>query len=248
MRTRFVGELQLLHRSFIGMGELTLDAVSHALDCLSRNEGASYERATHLESAVDDRGRKVHDRALEILVLKSPVAEDARLVTGILESSVELEQIADYAYEIAGLAFRTNSPSIVQFVSEVVTVGAKVRELLVIGIDSWRHPDRELTRSVRSKQSLIREQTRGVSASLDQLISDPGNVHVYVNLVLVCRHFERITRHVYQVAEHAAAAAPTEHNNDLETGRLIRSFLNEHGSSTLPPHLRQFGDSSDQYR
>jgi len=36
----------------------------------------------------------------------------------------------------------------------------------------------------------------------------PGDVTAYVNLLLICRHLERITRHAVCVAEQAAEAAP----------------------------------------
>jgi phosphate transport system protein len=107
-----------------------------------KTEGATYEQATELESQIDDSNRSIHDQCLTILTLQSPVAGDARLVTGILECIVDLEQIADYAYEVSELAVRTGRRPISQLFTQVVTVGEKVCEMLTIALDSWRHLDR----------------------------------------------------------------------------------------------------------
>jgi len=207
-RAHFVTELELVHQNVIAMGELTLKSVAHCVDCLTKAEGATYERATELESKIDDMNRTVHDEALAILVLQSPVARDARLITGILGSVVDLEQIGDYAYEISDLVFQTDRRPTAQVLSQIVVTGKKVCEMLASALDAWRHLDRTLGLSIRATEESIRNDCRTLIEKLYQLSSAPADAQIYVNLILICKHFERMARHIIYVADHAAAAAP----------------------------------------
>ena len=210
VRVHFIGKLESVHRDLISMGELTLKGIAHSLDCLLRTEGATYERATELESNVDDWSRTILDQALEILVLQSPVAGDARLITGVLESVIDLEQIADYTYEISDLAFQTDRCPTNQLLSQIVAAGEKVRDMLANALDSWRRLDRALGLSVRTTEASTRNDCRALTERLYQLISARADAQIYVNLILICKHFERMARLIVYVAEQAVSAAPAE--------------------------------------
>lgn len=209
-RAHFVSKLESVHQNMLSMGELTLKSISHSLALLKRAEGAAYEEATELESKIDDWSRTVHDQALEILVLQSPVAGDARLITGILESVVDLEQIADYAYEISDLAVQIDRRPTTQLLSQVVALGEKTREMLASALDSWKQRDRALGLSVRAGEASIRNDCRALTERLYQLTSAPADAQIYVNLILVCKHFERMARHIVYVSDQAASGAPPE--------------------------------------
>ena len=44
---------------------------------------------------------------MSVITLQAPVARDARLVTGVLDATVDLELIGDYAYEMVTLSIRS---------------------------------------------------------------------------------------------------------------------------------------------
>src|ERR1035438_134898 len=210
IRAHFVGELEALHQNLISLGDPTLKSVEQCMRCLTKAAGATYEQATELESKIDDSSRFVHDRALGILILQSPVAGDARLITNILESVVDLEQIADYAYEISDLAFQTDRRPTIQLLSQVIATGGKVHTMLMSALESWRQLDRALGLSVRSREAPIRTDCHTLTERLYQLTSAQADAQVYVNLIFICKHFERMARHIVYVAEQAASAAPPE--------------------------------------
>ena len=210
VRVHFVGKLESVHHDLIHMGELTLESIAHSLDCLLRTEGATYERATELESNVDDWSRTIRDQAVEILVLQSPVAGDARLITGVLESVIDLEQIADYTHEISDLAFQTDRCPTSQLLSQVVGTGERVGDMLANALDSWRRLDRALGLSVQTAEASIRDYCRAVTERLYELISARADAQIYVNLILICKHFERMARLIVNIAEQAVSAAPAE--------------------------------------
>ena len=95
-----------------------------------------------------------------------------------------------------------------QILSQISEIGAKIREILA-AIDSWRNEDKELALSARPREATIRAECQALADEVSQLTSAPGDVTAYVNLLLICRHLERIMRHAVCVADQAAEAART---------------------------------------
>ncbi len=162
-----------------------------------------------MESQTDHQHRVIHDQCLNLITLQAPVARDARLVTGVLDAIVDLELIGDYAYEMVALASPKQGRPPSQMVSQIGEIGAKIREILSTAIRCWRDADRALALSARPREAAIRAECHAFSEKVSQLTSAPGDVTAYVNLLLICRHLERILRHAVCVAEQAAEAAGT---------------------------------------
>ena len=207
MRARYAGELESVRQNLIAMGETTIALLAEALRAVVDPNPGCAARASELEARTDHQHRLIHDQCLSVITLQAPVARDARLITGALDAIVDLELIGDYAYEMVGLvpAKQGRLPS--QILSQISEIGAKIREVLSAAIDRWRNEDRGLALSARPREAAIRAECQALADKVSLLTSAPGDVTAYVNLLLICRHLERITRHAVCVAEQAAEAA-----------------------------------------
>jgi phosphate transport system protein len=208
MRTRYVGELESVRQNLIAMGETTIALLAEALGAVVDPTPNRAAKASELESQTDHQHRLIHDQCLNLITLQAPVARDARLITGALDAIVDLELIGDYAYEMVGLASAKQGRPPSQMLNQVAEIGAKIGEILSAAIDSWRNEDRGLALSVRPREAAVRAECHALAEKVAQLTSAPGDVTAYVNLLLICRHLERIMRHAVCVAEQAAEAAP----------------------------------------
>jgi len=208
MRTRYVSELESVRQNLAAMGETTNELLAEALNAVVNPNPDSSARASELESETDHQHRVIHDQCLNLITLQAPVARDARLLTGALDAIVDLELIGDYAYEMVGLAQPKQGRPPSQMLSQVAEIGTKTREILATAIQSWRSADRSLALSARPREAALRAECHALSEKVSQLTSAPGDVTAYVNLLLICRHLERILRHAVCVAEQAAEAAP----------------------------------------
>jgi phosphate transport system protein len=208
MRTRYAGELDAVRQNLIAMGETTMALLAEGLRAVvdPSPDGAAW--ASELEARTDHQHRLIHDQCLNLITLQSPVARDARLITGALDAIVDLELIGDYAYEMVGLGSAKQGRLPSQILSQISDIGAKIREILAAAIESWRNQDKGLALSARPREAAIRAECHALAEKVALLTSAPGDVTAYVNLLLICRHLERIMRHAVCVAEQAAEAAP----------------------------------------
>ncbi|SPE32589.1 putative Phosphate-specific transport system accessory protein PhoU [Candidatus Sulfopaludibacter sp. SbA3] len=207
-RTHYVEELESVRQNLIQMGETTISLLGEAIAAVADPTYGSAARASELEARTDHQHRLIHDQCLNLITLQAPVASDARLVTGVLDAIVDLELIGDYGYEIVTLssAMKRRPPS--QICSQISELGARVRSNLIAAVESWRHETTNPAPCIRPEEAAIRLECSAVYDKLAQLISGPGEGAVYVDLMLICRHLERILRHAICVASQAADAAP----------------------------------------
>ncbi len=207
-RTYYDQELESVRQGVVQMGETTLSLLGEALQALADPQPGLVARASELEARTDHQHRLIHDQCLRLITLQAPVARDARLVTGILDAIVDLELIGDYAYETATLCSEMDGRPPSQILSQISEVAVKIQECLTAAIESWRNSDRTQGLSVRPQEGPIRVECGALYQKLSQLTAGPGDATIYMNLMVICRHLERILRHAVSVADQAAEAAP----------------------------------------
>lgn len=207
-RAHYVQELESVRQSLIQMGETTLALLGEALHAVSGEGSGSTERASELESQTDHQLRTIREQCLSLITLQAPVARDARLITGILDAIVDLELIGDYAYEIVTIAgsIKHRPPSAIM--SQISEIVRGTRGALLTALGGWSSENAGAVLCAAPQVAVIRAECRTLYDKLAQLAAGPGDAMPYVNLLLICRHLERISRHAACIADQAAGAAP----------------------------------------
>jgi phosphate transport system protein len=207
-RTVYFAELESVRQNLIAMGKTTLSLFDEALRAFMEPTQNVSARASELEAQTDHQHRVIHDQCLNLITLQAPVARDARLVTGILDAIVDLELIGDYCYEMVTLSASLQRRPPVQIVVQLSDLAQRVRGVLQSAIDCWRGNQPESP--VRSGEAAIRNDCNALYEELSQLISEAGDSAASVDLMMICRHLERILRHALCVADQAVGAGPLE--------------------------------------
>jgi phosphate transport system protein len=207
-RTLYMQELESVRQHLIQMGETATALLTEAIRAVSVGGSASAERARELEAKTDHQLQIIHDQCLRLITLQAPVARDARFVTGVLDAIVDLELIGDYAWEIVTISGTMEHRPPHPIMSQISGIGSRTLEILSVAIDGWRSEEVAEGLPVGPQAVAIRVDCQTLYGKLAQLTSAPGDAMPYVNLMLICRHLERISRHAACVAEQAAGAAP----------------------------------------
>ncbi len=204
-----IQELLSVRHNLVEMGETALALLAEALSAIADSKSDHSPQASELEARTDHQERTIHDRCLDIITLQSPVASDARLVTGVLDAIVDLELIGDYAYEIVLLSSSMHCRPPSQVLAQTLALGAETQECLSDAVDSWRTLDRAQALAVRPRTIQIRAESAALYETLSQLTSGSRVATTYVVLMQICRHLERIVRHAANIGDAAADAVPT---------------------------------------
>ena len=208
MRRHYIEELEAVRQDLVEMGQTTISLLDEMTRAVADPIPGPSERASELEAQTDHQHRLIHDECLNLIALQAPVAGDARLVTGILEAIVDLELIGDYGYEIVKLTSDLDHKPPAQVTAQVAETADQVRQLLSSAVESWSNWDRAQALSLRSQAAPIRDECERLFSTLSQSVAAFEDGVALVDLMLVCKHLERILRHTVSVAEQAAEAAP----------------------------------------
>jgi hypothetical protein len=92
--------------------------------------------------------------------------------------------------------------------NQLSAIASGIREVLLIAMGSWNNEEAAQGLSAGSQVPAIRADCQALYGKLSQLALGPGDTMPYVNLLLICRQLDRISRHDACVAEQAANAAP----------------------------------------
>jgi phosphate transport system protein len=208
-REHYTAELDRTRLDLIDMGELAEKALAYAFESLTKSDRAVAGQVRNLEAEIDAFNKSVYERCLSLLTLQAPVAGDARLITGILGASVDLELIGDYAAEIAGIALEMSSKPVSAALNDLVDAAKRVQDMLSQALNSWRSLDRDMGLSIRPMQNLVKTDCQHLVEKLTRLSATSRDNSAYVSLILICKYLERIASHAVNVAEQAASAVPS---------------------------------------
>ncbi|HET6771256.1 MAG TPA: phosphate signaling complex protein PhoU [Actinomycetota bacterium] len=204
-RRHFHEELEGLELSLLGLGELTEQAVSRAVDLLETRDEEQAAALIADDDIIDERYLDVENRWLELLALQTPVAGDLRLISSILHVNLHLERIGDMAVNIAKLITATRHlPTNKTIVSHLVEMGDVVRRMVRSAMESFARRDLDLALSLPSMDEPVDRLNRGMYREVAACAGDPELLDWAVRMMVVSRQLERVGDQAVDIAEQVA--------------------------------------------
>lgn len=203
VRIEFQKELETLHQEIIRMGALVEAAINEAVLALMDLDCERAERVIAGDDVIDEMEREIDRKCVEIIARQQPVASDLRDITSTLKLITDLERIADHASDIServiamcGQAERIPVPYDVSRMAEFS------RNMLREALDSYVSRNEEQATRTIEMDVQVDEMYDRIKTYLVHLMKvDPQNVEQMVELLLICKYFERISDHAQNVAE-----------------------------------------------
>lgn len=204
-RRHFHDELEALELSLLGLGELTEQAVSKAVDLLETRDPDQAAALIAGDDIIDERYVEVENRWLELLALQTPVAGDLRLISSILHINLHLERIGDMAVNIAKLIAATRKlPTNKTIVSHLLEMGDVVRSMVRTAMESFARRDLDLALSLPSLDEPVDRLNRGMYREVAACAGDPELLDWAVRMMVVSRQLERVGDQAVDIAEQVA--------------------------------------------
>ncbi|HEV2906314.1 MAG TPA: phosphate signaling complex protein PhoU [Actinomycetota bacterium] len=204
-RRHFHESLEGLELSLLGLGELTEQAVSKAVDLLETRDQEHAAALIAGDDIIDERYIDVENRWLELLALQTPVAGDLRLISSILHINLHLERIGDMAVNIAKLIVATRTlPTNKTIVSHLLEMGDVVRHMVRTAMESFARRDLDLALSLPSLDEPVDRLNRGMYREVAACAGDPELLDWAVRMMVVSRQLERVGDQAVDIAEQVA--------------------------------------------
>ncbi|HSJ51222.1 MAG TPA: phosphate signaling complex protein PhoU [Actinomycetota bacterium] len=201
-RSHFHEELERLELQLLTLGELAGSAVRSAVDAVVQHDDVLAEKVIAGDDEVDQLYLDLDQGIISLLALQAPVAQDLRLVSVIMHSSLHLERVGDQAVNIAKIYLVTRdlpaSATIVQLIAEM---GDIVVEMIRTAMDALRRRDRELCLKLPAMDDPVDRMNRNMHFEVAKLADDPKALDWGMHMNLAARALERVGDNAVDIGE-----------------------------------------------
>ena len=235
MKRFFDKELDSFQAKLQCMGKLAIENVQGAVSALLNHDLEQAKAVVSKDDAIDTLEVEIDHEAIRYLSLRSPLAEDLRLVTIGMKASHDFERIGDEATAIAKRAVKlANRPAIDNFF-DIPRMAELTLDMLRDSLDSFIKRDMDKAHKLfirdRVVNDLNRENARCIKAHIQEV---PSLSPAGIELLFVAKSLEKVADHATNIAEELIFLVNGEDLRHTEkASRARRSTVKKTNRKTL---------------
>lgn len=203
VREEFERELVKIHEMIVRMGTATLYAISSAVEALVELDTTKAQQIIDHDDIVDQMERDIDQACLEMIIRQQPVAADLRDAVSTLKLITDLERIADHAADICEkVLVLAQFDHCIVIPADVIRMSDYSKIMIKSALDAYVSKDESAAVSVVDMDDKVDALYVKIKTYLiDRMRRDPAQVDGLVELLTICKYFERISDHAQNVAE-----------------------------------------------
>ena len=196
-------ELEGLTAELSRMGGLAEVEVSDSVRAIARRDVALAQAVIARDARLDEIETEIERRAIRMIALRQPVADDLRRTVAALKISSNLERCGDLAKNIAKRALViAESDPLTPLTRSIERMGELVSARLKDVLDAFAARDIDRARTVWQRDQEVDEHYDSIFRELlTYMMADPRTITACAHLLFVAKNLERIGDHATNIAE-----------------------------------------------
>ena len=196
-------ELNHLAADVARMGGLAEAGVADALDAITRRDLSVVQTVIERDLKLDALDGEIEKRAIRLIALRQPVAQDLRRTVAAMKIASNLERIGDLAKNIAKRgAVLVDSEPITPLTRSIERMGRLVATRLKNVLDAYTAGDLDRAVAVWSRDDEVDEHYDSLFRELlTYMMGDPRTIAAGAHLLFIAKNLERIGDHATNIAE-----------------------------------------------
>jgi len=201
-RETFERELQRLQDEMLIMADLVENTITESVETLKQRDMEGSRRLIAQDRTINRKRFAIEADCLIAIATQQPTATDLRVLAAILDITIELERIGDYAKGIARINLMIGEGPLLKPLIDIPCMAEQTREMLHQALEAFVKRDVALAQEIPTQDKAIDELFSQVYRVLmSYAISDPKNIG-WVNYLLWAAHnLERAADRVTNVCE-----------------------------------------------
>ncbi len=201
---KFYGdELNGLKAEVVRMGGLAEAQVQDAIAAVAERDVPLAQALIGRDTRLDDLQHEIEKKAIRIIALRQPVAQDLRRAVGALKMSLSLERTGDLAKNIAKRALViAEAEPITPLTRSIERMGKMVAGRLKSALDAYTASELDGALDVWSHDEEVDESYNALFRELlTYMMSDPRMIASCAHLLFIGKNLERIGDHATNMSE-----------------------------------------------
>ena len=196
-------ELNPLSAECARMGGLTEAQVADAITAVVKRNQELATNVVGRDDKLDIAEREIERRAIRLIALRQPMADDLRRTVSAMKIANNLERCGDLAKNIAKRTLVIiESDPLTPLTRSIDRMGKLVVQRLTSVLDAYARSDLERALAVWSQDEDVDEHYNSlVRELLTYMMSDPRTINPCAHLLFVAKNLERIGDHATNIAE-----------------------------------------------
>lgn len=186
------------------MGALVENSFWLARQALFERDLEAPAQITAQEKHIDHLYRKIEQDCVTLIALQSPVAQDLRLLSALMQLVRDLERIGDYAEDLGEIALQLFPYPTPSYMSQVKLMCDRCRAMLALSLAALSDLDADSGLAVKVRDDAVDLDYKTLYHMLAQQRDIQGVVEPIVLLVLIIRHLERMADHATNIGKRVA--------------------------------------------
>ncbi len=215
----FDEDLDQLRGMIAEMGGLAGTAVREAMLARVQRDADAAAQIVERDKKIDALEIEVERRAVQLIALRAPMADDLRDVVAALKIAGVVERIGDYAKNIAKRVPGMEN-SRIQPLSLLPEMARIAGEMVHNVLDAFAARDPQKAEEVCERDRSVDDFYNSIFRTLlTFMMENPNNITQATHLLFVAKNLERIGDHATNVAEMVYFAATGQHLADRARGQ-----------------------------
>jgi phosphate transport system protein len=201
--TAFDKDLNEIETLLIDMANKVADQIKQSANALETNNDSLAKSVAKADSAINRLEEKIDKKAIRLIALRQPMAEDLRSAITTLKISSSLERMGDYAKT---MSFRTRkvddfSP-MKSVLRTIVDMSDKIVAMLDLVMQAYVTRDIETAEQARLADQEINDKTDALFRELlTYMMENPRNIEACTHLLFISKNMERSGDQVTNISE-----------------------------------------------
>ncbi|MEQ8822678.1 MAG: phosphate signaling complex protein PhoU [Sumerlaeia bacterium] len=202
MSTHLFREMQYLRKQILSQGTLVEEAIRKSIRSFHDTNAELGREVIEGDNDIDRAEIEIEEECLKILALHQPVASDLRFIVCCLKMNNDMERMGDLAVSIARRAVYLSKRPPVARPEEFHAMGEAVMNMVKHSMDALINADDHLAEEICRADDEVDAMKRRIQNEVRATIElDPVQTRVYLKILSVPRHLERIADLATNIAE-----------------------------------------------
>lgn len=203
-RANFERQLRQVQRDVLRMGALVEHSCWLARQALFENHLEAASQIAIQDKQIDQLYKKIELDCVGLMALQSPVSQDLRLLSAVMQLVRDLERIGDYAKDLGEIAIKLFQYPPQDCMVRIQIMLDRCRAMLAMSLAALSNLDAESGLAVKERDDAVDSDYDELYRLLAGQSNIQGVVEPIVLLVLVIRHLERMADHATNIGQRVA--------------------------------------------